>query len=132
MHPCDRRLLGIEWRGAHYIDAFHSAPKIFMVVADTLVCQTGVPMVDHYLGDFIIMGPPDSEACSINLHWVLAVYVDLGVPLAMDRFEGPTQCLTFLGIEINIQAGVLRLPAYKLSLLKAEQTEWSARKSFRR
>ena len=94
--------------------------------------QNGVTKVDHYLDDFITMGPPNSEACSANLHQILAVCEDLGVPLAMDKLDGPTQCLTFLGIEIDTQAGILRLSADKLSRLKAQLTARSVRKSCRR
>ena len=78
------------------------------------------------------LGPPNSEACSANLHQILAVCEDLGVPLAMDKLDGPTQCLTFLGIEIDTQAGILRLSADKLSRLKAQLMGRSARKSCRR
>ena len=90
--------------------------------------QNGVTKVDHYLDDFITMGPPNSEACSANLHQILALCEDLG---AMDKLDGPTQCLTFLGIEIDTQAGILRLSADKLSRLKAQLTGRSVRKSCR-
>ena len=96
------------------------------------MCQNGVTKVDHYFDDFITMGPPNSEACSANLHQILAVCEDLGVPLAMDKLDGPTQCLTFLGIEIDTQAGILRLSVDKLSRLKAQLMGRSARKSCRR
>ena len=37
----------------------------------------------------------------------------------MDILEGPTDCITFLGIELDTRAGVMRLPVDKLSRLKS-------------
>ena len=140
VHPDDRHLLGMKWGATYYADGMlpfglRSAPKIFTAVADGLewiMRQRGVTFVDHYLDDFITMGPPASGVCGENLERILAVCKELGVPLAMDKLEGPSYCLTFLGIEIDTRAGVLRLPADKLSRLKEAMTSWVARKSCRR
>lgn len=35
----------------------------------------------------------------------------LGVPLGTHKTEGPSTMLTFLGIELDTQVGVLHLPA---------------------
>ena len=137
VHPHDRYLLGVEWKGACYVDGMlpfglRSAPKIFTAVADALewiLHQNGVTLVDHYLDDFITMG---SETCGQNLDWILAVCRELGVPLAIDKLEGPSHCLTFLGIEIDTQRGVLRLPTDKLSRMKVLLAQWSTRKTCRR
>ena len=56
----------------------------------------------------------------------------LGVPLAALKREGPTTCITFLGILINTVAGQLRLPPEKLSRLHGLLQEWGDRKSFTR
>ena len=138
--PRDRHLLGIEWGGAQYVDGclpfgLRSAPKIFTAVADALqwvMRNSGVSMVDHYLDDFVTMGPPSSPECRRNLDRILSVCADLGVPLAVDKLEGPAQCLTFLGIELDTQAGVMRLPADKLSRIRDLLERWSLRKVCRR
>lgn len=140
VHPMDRALLGIEWRGAHYVDGalpfgLRSAPKIFTALADALqwvMLREGVSMVHHYLDDFITIGPPSSNVCKANLDRILAVCRDLGVPLAMEKLEGPSQCLVFLGIEIDTVRCQLRLPAEKLIRLQALLDEWSSRKSCQR
>ena len=119
VHPWDRDLLAIEWNGACYVDGalpfgLRSAPKIFTAVADALLwimLQRGVTMVDHYLDDFVTMGPPDTDSCGVNLDRILAVCRDLGVPLAMEKLECPSQCMTFLGIEIDTASSQLCLPA---------------------
>ena len=95
--PVHPHVLEVEWKGACYVDGMlpfglRSAPKIFTAVADALewiIRQNGVTLVDHYLDDFITMGPPGSETCGQNLDRILAVCRELGVPLAMDKLEGP-------------------------------------------
>lgn len=56
----------------------------------------------------------------------------MDVPLAMDKLEEPTHRLTFLGIEIDTQAGVLHLLADKLSRLKDLLSQWSSRRTCQR
>ena len=136
VHPLDRPLLGIEWQGSVYVDGMlpfglRSAPKIFTAVADALewiLRRQGVVHVDHYLDDFIIYGPPGSDQCAEQLQLTLALCERLGVPLAGEKLEGPTECLTFLGIEIDTSAGVLRLPEEKLARVKSALQEWEERR----
>ena len=84
-----------------------SAPKIFTAVADALqwvMLDVGVSAVDHYLDDLVTIGRPSSPECQQNLDRILAVCAELGVPLATDKLEGPSHCLTFLGIELDTHA----------------------------
>ena len=95
-----------------------SAPKIFTAVADTLewvVRAQGVRYVDHYLDDFITLGPANSEECTNALTTICQTCDELGIPLAMEKLEGLAWVLTFLGIEIDMQAGILCLPVEKLT-----------------
>ena len=108
-------MLGVQWHDSIYIDGclpfgLRSAPKFFTAIVDALEwCfrRSGVTEVDHYLDDFITIGPPDSEECHHNLSTMLEVCHRLGVPLANEKLEGPSACLTFLGIEIDTVAGAL-------------------------
>ena len=97
-----------------------SAPK---AVANALEWVRGVTCVAEYLDDFITMGPPASGVCS-NLQLVRVVFDDLGVPLAVVKIEGPFPCLTFLGIELDTQAGIMRI--------RDSLTRWATRKTSRR
>ena len=105
VHPDDRLLLGFEWRGAWYVDGMlpfglRSAPKIFTAVADAIewvIRQRGVANIDHYLDDFVTMGPPDSEACARALDLIVRTCEELGVPLAAEKMEGPASRLIFFG-----------------------------------
>ena len=76
-----------------------------------MLIARGVDAVDYYLNDFITMGPAGSDQCRRILDLILAICDELGVPLATDKLEGPTSCLTFLGIELDMRAGQLRLLA---------------------
>ncbi len=137
VHPEDRVLQAIQWRGSTYIDpmlpfGLRSAPKIFSAVADAFAWhlhQIGIPDVDHYLDDFIVLGPPLSPLCQQYLHQLQTECSLLGIPLAAHKTEGPTTCLTFLGIEIDSVAARLRLPADKLERLTLLLHEWAFKRS---
>ena len=53
----------------------------------------------------------------------------LGVPVATQKLEDPTTCLTFLGIEIDTMALQLRLPQVKLVELRALVSTWMGKRS---
>jgi hypothetical protein len=50
----------------------------------------------------------------------------LGIPLAAHKRDGPTTCIIFLGIELDLVAGELRLPADRLQRLLSE---WGDRRA---
>ena len=75
--------------------------------------------VDHYLDDYITFGAPRSRECADALNTICCACADLGVPLAMDKLEGTSARLTFLGIEVDMVEGVLRLPRDKLARIGA-------------
>ena len=81
---------------------------------------------------FITICGPSSPKFQQNLDRILAVCAELGVPLATNKLEGPSHCLTFLGIELDTQARFMLLPADKLSLLRDLLAKWSSRRSCRR
>lgn len=132
VHPQDRPLQAIQWDGRIYIDpmlpfGLRSAPKIFNAVADALnwyLQQSGIPIVFHYLDDFIIVGPPHSPQCAHSLAILDGALAMLHIPMAAHKREGPATCLVILGIEIDTQAGKLRLPTDKLERLHSLLREW--------
>ena len=136
VHPEDRWLLGMLWDGGLYVDAalpfgLRSVPKIFMALADALewiVRQTGVEVLLHYLDDFLLVGGPASEQCRVNLRKLLDVFARLSIPVAMEKLEGPTTLLSFLGIELDTRLMVLRLPQEKLVELRVLLSGWRAKK----
>lgn len=137
VHSEDRPLLGMMWRGALYVDSalpfgLRSAPKIFNSVADVLewrLRHLGLQQIFHYLDDFLIVAPPHSCRCKEELQVLLRCFDKLGVPVAEQKMEGPTVCLTFLGIELDTVHMIRRLPAHKLRELQELVGEWLSRKS---
>ena len=135
--PRDRLLLGMRWRGQLYVDAMlpfglRSAPKLFNALADALewcLRRNGVHRVWHYLDDFVVVGRPESVECHHFLETMKEVCSRLGVPLAVEKVEGPSSCLTFLGIEIDTVEGTLRLPKEKLDHLMELVVDWHGRKA---
>ena len=55
----------------------------------------------HYLNDFLTAGPANSTTCSKNLNIMLALCDKINALIKLSKVEGPTTCLTFLGIQIN-------------------------------
>ena len=137
VHPEDRPLQGMEWGGGLYVDpmlpfGLRSAPKLFNAIADAIewyLRQRGVQNVFHYLDDFIVVGPPDSTECADAIRVMDQSCTFLGVPIAEHKRDGPTTCLTFLGIEIDTVASQLRLPSEKLHRLQSLLVEWGDRKA---
>lgn len=67
------------------------------VVGDVSSCRS----VFHYLDDFLCIGLREGNVCSLLLHTVERVAVDLGVPMAPEKTEGPSTVLSFLGMTID-------------------------------
>ena len=132
VHLHDRPLQAVQWEGKFYVDpilpfGLQSAPKIFNAVTDALhwhLQQSGIPLVFHYLDDFIVAGAPHSPQCTRSLVILDKVRSALRIPMAAHKREGPATCLIILGIEIDTQTGELRLPADKLDRLRALLRQW--------
>ena len=71
----------------------------------------------------------DTTECAEHLTILLATFKELGVPVAAEKLEGPATRLVFLGIEIDTEEMVVRLPLDKLLELKVLVGKWLSRKS---
>ena len=126
IHPSERIFLGVLWEGQVFIDCqlpfgLASAPAIFSAVAEALewiLRRRGVRGVIHYLDDFLLLGSPDTEECAQALALTSQVCDELGVPLAEDKIEGPSQSLKFLGIQLSSNPPSVSLPPDKLQALR--------------
>ena len=97
-------------------------PKIFSAVADVIqwmLSQRGITNLLHYLDDFIFVAASVDQAV-LQKSILIDSFQRLGVSLEPSKLEGPSTCLTFLGIQIDTEALLLRLPAEKLSKPKQE------------
>ena len=137
VHPTDQQLLGIEWEGVSYCDlalpfGLRSAPLIFTAVADALawaLWSRGVKSCLHYLDDFFFCGPPATRDCAAALEVAIPTCLELGLPVAPEKVEGPSSTLTFLGIEIDSVAREIRLPRSKLLRLQETLATWAGKKN---
>ena len=127
----------MKWRGQYFIDlalpfGLRSAPGIFNSLADLFewILQHNYCVADllHYLDDFFTLGPAGALVCSNSLSAIQRASLDIGIPLAPDKCEGPTTCIAFLGIELNSMDMTARLPQDKLSELQTIITSWVGKK----
>ena len=132
VHPADRHLLAMEWDHKIYIDTclpfgLRSAPKLFNLLADLLswiLQEKKVTPVLHYLDDFLTLGPPQSPVCAHNLSTIKAVCNELCIPLALEKVEGSSNCLTFLGIKLDTHKMKARLPVEKFQQIRNLLSAW--------
>lgn len=106
-------------------------PNFLMLLPMLLKClrEDGVHDVFHYLDDFVVLGAPGTVKCCSALGKLKSRCSDLGIPLAAHKCEGPSTCVTFLGIVIDTAADELRLPAEKLEYLRGLLSDWGDRKT---
>ena len=77
--------------------------------------------------DFLPVGQPALMECDAALATLLKVFEQLGLPVAMDKSEGPTQYLTFLGYQVNSQQMQVSPPQPKLVELLSLLRAWLGR-----
>ena len=87
VHPGERFLLGMKWRGQFYVDltlsfGLRSAPfilnSVVYMVEWILLHKHHLSDLLHYLDDFITTGPRQSSQCAYNLNTAVSVCDRLG------------------------------------------------------
>ena len=123
VHPDDRFLLGTKWRGKYFI---------FSSIADLLEWilkhNYRVWFLLHCLDDFHTMGPPNSPVCQHNLDMCVHLFLEWGIPPHPEKLEGPSTCLTVLGIELDFTTLQARLPKDKFDRIAALLESWSLKR----
>ncbi len=66
----------------------------------------------------------ESDECTRSLEHLLRTFEDLGLPVALPKLEGPSTCLTFLGIEIDTRSLEICLSDTKLRALQDLIRSW--------
>lgn len=95
-----------------------SAPLIFSAGADALewvARSRGAERIFHYIDDFVMVAPPQSDASEYSLRTLLQTCDNLGMPITHEKTEGPSTRLTILGIEFDTET--MELPAEKIERL---------------
>lgn len=72
------------------------------------------------------LGPPDSPVYQQNLDISVRQFSKWGIPLHPDKREGPSTCLTVLGIELDPLALRTRLPQEKFDRIPVLLDTWSS------
>ena len=72
----------------------------------------------HYIDDFFILAKTKEE-CAKYMSQVVELSKALGLPVAMDKLEGPLLAMAFLGIIFDSQRMELRLTHHCPSLSKS-------------
>ena len=123
VHPDDFDLLGFSVSGQLYYDKC-------MPMGCSISCVTferfstfleyctrkvaGTPNILHYLDDFFFAGRAQSTECARALTSFTVTCTEFGVPLAIDKTEGPATHMTFLGLEIDSVAQEVWVPSEKV------------------
>ena len=71
-----------------------------------------------YVDDYLTMGPPRPTVCQQDINIFIFLCTELGFPLAVEKSEGMSTSLSFLGIILDMERMETRLPADKLARIK--------------
>lgn len=137
----DWHLLGFRFDGKFYYErvlpfGLRSSCRLWELFAHALhwLCErlrVAAPhCVVHYVDDFLFAvspGPESGAAASDLLQQTLALCRSLGIPMAEAKTEGPTTCLTYLGIELDTALMQARLSSSKLAELRQLIVAWKSR-----
>lgn len=72
---------------------------------------------DHYLDDYIFVGPGHSDACLSIMKQFLALCQELNVPIAKEKTVWPCTCLTYLGYQLDSVTFEIKMPEEKVENL---------------
>ncbi|XP_061170276.1 uncharacterized protein LOC133179566 [Saccostrea echinata] len=72
------------------------------------------------LDDFLLVGPPSYSICEKQLCILLNTFDHIGIPMKQDKTVFPTTTITFLGLELDTDNMIIRLPEEKLSKIRKE------------
>jgi hypothetical protein len=133
----DWPLLGFMWRGEYYYErvlpfGLRSSCRLWDMYASALhfcfmhLLKTSAKRsVIHYVDDFLfVVEPGEEEAAHAMLAGAKALCIELGLPLAPEKCEGPVTDLTFLGIKLDTVAMTASLPAERLAELRRLIVGW--------
>ena len=88
----------------------------------------GIRWLIHYLDDYFLAGPAGCSDCATHLQSYLLTCSRLGVPIAMEKVEGPTTNLTFLDLELNSTTRQISLSPDKHRDILTELQAWLHRR----
>lgn len=105
------------------------APLIFHRLSQAvkrIMTKKGYGRMVAYMDDFLVMSDSFDDCCTM-LSVLLTLVRKLGFAVNYNKVVDPTQCLTFLGVEVNSVTGTLSLPLEKLSDLRCTLNDFVGR-----
>ncbi|XP_033730096.1 uncharacterized protein LOC117319390 [Pecten maximus] len=108
-----------------------SNPKIFDNLSSTICWiaenNYNIKYLLHLLDDFLVVVPPGEDASKV-MQVFLSIFQKLGMPLAVHKIDGPTTCLEYLGICLDLFKMEARLPDVKVKRICGIVVEFSKKK----
>ena len=135
VRPDDWPLQGLQWKGHMYYDivmqfGLASATAIFewySSAAEYIARRLfSIEHMHHYIDDFFILARTKEE-CTKYMSQVVELFKALGLPVAMDKLEGPLLAMLFLGIIFDSQRMELKLSDERLKDLTTMLNDWLGR-----
>lgn len=129
--------LGFKFDGKYYFDkccpfGFSGSCKIWETFAKFLEFmvrqKANSQNLIHYLDDFLGGGKGGSDECFKLMDIFRKCMQQLSVPLSEEKTEGPCTVLVFLGLEIDSDEMVIRIPLPKVEEILLRIQEFLARK----
>jgi hypothetical protein len=135
VRPADWPLLGMQWEGHFYFHrtlpfGLRSACHLWERYATALewiihhVYHVG--HTTHYVDDTFI-AHSTAAGCAEDIARAKAAGITLGVPDAVDKTEGPTTALTYLGIRIDSMDMSISLDTHRVAAILLLLEEWRHR-----
>lgn len=144
VRPEDWHLLGFQFENQCYYErvlpfGLRSSCKLWELIAhalqflcEQLPCRVSHEVI-HYVDDFLfVVNFAENKSFSFSaasdlLRDALALCKKLGVPMAPDKIEGPTQCLIFLGIQIDSISLMASLPQERMDEIHRLMVDWKSK-----
>ena len=141
IHPDDYPITGLKWqfqgqnKPTLLFDTrlpFGSAlgPSIFHRLSQAVrrcMARKGFRDLVVYIDDFLIVAPSFHE-CNEALHTLIQLLRKLGFLISWKKVVGPTQRITFLGVDIDTRTSTLSLGEDKLHKLEERLRQFQHRK----
>ena len=125
--PNDFEQLGIKHKGKYYFDkclpfgasvSCSTFEKFSSFLEWSIKERSGSDNVKHYLDDFLFGGKAGTSHCNNLLSQFFQLCQELKVPLALNKTILPTTVITFLGLVLDSDEMVIRIPNSKIHDLK--------------
>jgi hypothetical protein len=135
VRPSDYHLLGMSWQRQYYFDmvtpfGLASSCQIWERIATAaewiIKTHLGISLLLHYMDDYLLVSTTETLG-EAQMKYILAVFEKLGLPVSVDKLEGPVSRIIFLGIGIDAVNNCVYLDEQRMAYLKSTLDSWASR-----